>query len=95
MDARYLISGDVILASASPSLPPDSKTLRSESDIFATSARASCGVEPGLVRLRIATLSASPMGDWLYGVRKRLMFVGSLKLMSSALAILSFIVLTV
>jgi hypothetical protein len=80
-------------ALASPLLSPDSKALRSESDIFATSARGSCGVEPGPVRLRIVTLSASAMGDWLYGVRKRLVLVGSL--MSSTFAMLRFTVLTV
>ena len=95
MDARYLISGDAVLliGSASPPLSPDSRALLSESDIFATSAKGSCGVDPGQVRFRIATLSAPPMGDWLYGVRKRLELVGSL--MSSTFAILSFIVLTV
>ena len=83
------------MGSASPPLLPDSKTLRSESDNFATSARGSCGVDPGPVQLRIVTLSVSLMGDWSYGVRKRLRLVGSFKLMSSAFAILSFIALTV
>ena len=77
MDVRYRISGDVVslpgsAALASPPLLADSKTLRSESDIFATRARGSCGVDPGPVRLKIANFSASSMGDWLYGVRKRL-----------------------
>ena len=62
MGARYrIVSGSAALAS--PPLPPDSKALRSESDIFATRARGFCGVDPGPVRLRIATLSVSPMGD--------------------------------
>ena len=93
MDVRYwiVVSGSAELAS--PPLPLDSKALRSESDIFAIRARGSCGVDPGPVRLRILTLSASLMGDWLYGVRKRLVLVGSL--MSSILAILRFIVLAV
>ena len=38
-------------------LPSDSKTFRSESDIF------------GQVPLKIVTFSVSPIGDWLYGVR--------------------------
>ena len=97
MDVLYRMPEGVASGSsalASPPLLPDSKTLRSESDNFATSARGSCGVDPGPVRLRIVNLSASPMGNWLYGVRKRLMLVGSFKLMSSAFAILSFIALT-
>ena len=43
--------------------------------MFATNARGSCGVDPGPVPLRIVTFSASPMGDWLYVVRKTEMFV--------------------
>jgi hypothetical protein len=71
MDVRYRISRGVVSGSAAlASLPSDSKSLRSESDIFATSARGSCGVDPGPVPLRIVTLWASSMGDWLYGVRK-------------------------
>ena len=76
MDVRYWIPGD-FAALASP-LPSDSKALRSESDIFATRAKGSCGVDPGPVRSKISTSSASSMGDWLYGVRKRLVFARSL-----------------
>ena len=96
MDVQYRISGGVVSSSAalaSPPLRPDSKALRSESDIFATRARGSCGVDPGPVRLRIVTLSASPMGDWLYGVRKRLVLV--LFLMFSIFEILRLKVLAV
>ena len=98
VDVRYWILGDVVslagsAALAGPPLPPDSKALRSESDIFATRAKGSCGVDPGPVRLRMVTLSASPMGDWLYGVRNRLVF--SRSLMSSTFAMLRFIALTV
>ena len=71
---RIPVSGS---AFASPLLPSDSKSLRSESDNFATSARGSCGVEPGPVRLRIVTWSSSAMGDWLYCVRKRVVLVRS------------------
>jgi hypothetical protein len=92
MDVRYRISGVAVssgsAALASPPLPPDSKALRSESNIFATRARGSCGVDPMPVRLRIVTLSASPMGAWLYGVRKRLVLVRSL--MFSTFAMLCF-----
>ena len=90
MDVRYRISGCFVSDSAleSPPLSPDSKALRSESDIFATSARGSCGVDPGPVLLRIVTLSASPMGDSLYGVRKRLVL--SRSLMFSTFAMLHF-----
>jgi hypothetical protein len=95
MDVRYRIPGGFVSDSAlvSPTFLPDSKVLRSESDIFATSARGSCGVDPGPVRLRIVTLSVSVMGDWLYSVRKRLVHVGSP--MSSTLAMLCFTALTV
>ena len=100
MDVRYRISGDVVslagsaaLRVAGPPLPPDSKTLRSETDILATRAKGSCGVDPGLVRLKTITLSASSMGDWLYGERKRLAFVRSL--MSSTFAMLRFTALAV
>ena len=55
-------------------------------------ARGSCGVDPGPVQLRV-TLSSSPMGDWLYGVRKRLVLVPSS--MFSASAMLSFMALAV
>ena len=69
------------------------RALRSESDIFATSARGSCGVDPGPVPLRIITFSASSMGDWLYGVRKRVVLVRSL--MFSTFAMLRFTALAV
>jgi hypothetical protein len=95
-DVRYWISEDVVsdsAALASPPLPSDSKALRSESDIFATSARGSCGVDPGPVPLRIITLSASPMGDSLYGVRKRLVLSPSL--MFSSVAMVHFTVSTI
>ena len=65
-------------ALASPPLLPDSNSLFSESDNFATSAKGSCGVDPGPVPLRILTLSVSSMGDWLYDVRKRLVLSRSL-----------------
>ena len=93
MDVRYwiVVSGSAALAS-SP-LPSDSKVLRSESDIFATSAKGSCGVDPGPVPLRKITVSASPMGDWLYGVRKRLVL--SLLLMFSTFIMLRFTAVTV
>ena len=98
MDVRYRISGVAVsladsAALAGPPLPPDSKAVRSESDIFATRARGSCGLDPGPVRSKIVTLSASSMGDWLYGVRKRLVFVRSL--MFSTFAMLRFKPLTV
>jgi hypothetical protein len=94
MDVRYWISVGFISDSALVSSPllPDSKALRSEIEIFATSARGSCGVDPGPVRLRV-TLSASAMGDWLYGVRKRLVLVGFLT--SSTFSILCFTALMV
>ena len=75
MDVPYRIPGVVVPGSAalpSPPLLPDSKSLRSESDIFATRARGSCDVDPGPVPLRLVTLSVSSMGAWLYDVRKRL-----------------------
>ena len=75
MDVPYRIPGGVVSGSAalaSPPLLPDSKALLSDSDIFATSTRGSCGVDPGPVLLRIVILSVSSMGDWLYDVRKRL-----------------------
>ena len=54
MDVQYQISGGIASSSesaalASPSLPSDSKALRSVFDIFATRARGSCGVDPGPV----------------------------------------------
>ena len=98
MDIRYwipsgVVSGSAAAALARTPLPPDSKALRSESDIFATRARGSCGIDPGPVRLIIVTLPSPSMGDWLYGVRKRLVLVRSL--MSSAFAMLRFTALTV
>ena len=96
MDVRYRISEVIISGSAALARPPlrsDSKALRSKSDIFATSARGSCGVEPGPVPLRIATLSASSVGDLLYGVMKRVVLVRSL--MHSTFAMLRFTVLAV
>ena len=84
MDVRYCP-----VALESPLLPSDSKAFRSESDIFATNARGSCGVDPGPVPLR--KINASSMGDWLYGVRKRLVF--SPPLMFSTFVMLRFTVL--
>ena len=76
MDVPYRIPGGVVSGSAafaSPTLPSDSKVFRSGSDIFVTSARGSCGVDPGPVPLRIVIIfSVSSMGDLLYDVRKRL-----------------------
>ncbi len=66
MDVQYLITGGIV---SPTTVPPDSKSLRSESEILARKARGSCGVDPGPVRV---TLSMLPMGEWLYGVRKRL-----------------------
>ena len=89
MDVQYRISASVVsgpVALACPPLPSDSKAHRSESDILATSAKGSCGVDPGPVPLRVINLSASPMGDWLYGVKKRLQLV--LSLMFSTFAML-------
>ena len=96
MDIRYRISGSFISDSAalvSSPLPPDSKVLRPESDIFATSARGSCGVDPGPIRLRMLTLSASPMGNWPFGVRKRLVL--ALSFMFSIFAMQYFTALAV
>ena len=96
MDVRYRNSGGVIsstAALASPPLPSDSKALLSESDIFATSARGTCSVDPGPVPLRIVTFSVSSMGDWLYGVRKRQVLSRSLTF--SSFAMLRFTALTV
>jgi hypothetical protein len=59
-------------------MPRGAMALTRKSDIFATRARGSCGVDPGPVRLRIVILSSSATGDWLYGVRKRLVLVRSL-----------------
>ena len=94
MDVRYRTSGDIVSGSAalaSPPLPSDSKALRSESDIFATRASGSYGEDPWPVPLRIVTLSASPIGDLLKGVRKIVVHVRSL--MFSTFAILRLTVL--
>ena len=92
MDVPYrIVSASAALVS--PLRSPVSKSLRSASDIFATSARGSSGVEPGPVPFRTVTLSASSMGDWLYGVRKSIVLVRSL--MSSTFAMLRFTALTV
>ena len=91
MDVPYRIPGGVVSGSAvfaSPTLLPDSKSLLSESDIFAMSARGSCGVDPGPAPL--VSLSVSSIGDWLYDVRKRLVF--SRSLMFSHFAMLRFTV---
>ena len=66
MDVPYRISEGVALDSevfTSTPLLPDTKSLRSESDIFATSARGSRGVDPGPVPLKMVTFSALSMGD--------------------------------
>ena len=89
MDVPYRISGGVLVSGPALATPP----LLSESDIFATSAKGSCGVDPGPVPLRIVTLSASSMGDWLYCVRKRLVL--SRSLMFSTFAMLRFTALAV
>ena len=91
MDVPYLISDSA--AFASPTLPSDSKTLRSESDIFATSARGSCGMDPGPIPLRTVTFSSSSIGDSLYSVRKRVVLARSL--MFSTFEMLCFTVLAV
>ena len=82
MDVPYRIPGGVVSGSAAfacPLLLPESKSLLSESDIFATSARGSCGVDPGPVPLRIVvTFSALSMADLLYDVGKRLVLPRSL-----------------
>ena len=91
MDIQYRISASIVSAPealASPPLPSDSKALRSGSDIFTKSGKGSCGVDPGPVPLRMANLSASPMGDWLYEVRKRLLLI--LSLMFSTITMLHF-----
>ena len=93
MDVRYwiIVSGSASLAS--PPLLLDSKALRSEFDNFATSARGSCGVDPGPVPLRIVTFSVSSKGDRLHGERKRVVL--SRSLMFSTFAMLHFMTLTV
>ena len=89
MDVRYLLSGGIVSSAAlpSPPLPSDSnlKALRSASEISTTRAKDSSGLDP-------ITLSASPMGDWLYFVRKRLPLVS---LMFSTYAMQQFEVLAV
>ena len=98
MDVPYLIPGGVVPVSAalaSPPLLPDSKSLLSESDIFARRASGSCGVDPGLVPLRIVTFSVLSMGDSLYDVRKRLVLPTSLILMFSIFAMQNFTDFTV
>ena len=77
MDVPYRMPGGAAGSAAFVS-PADSKSFLSESDIFATSARGSCGVLPGPVPLRIVTFSASSMGNLLYDVRKRLVLPRSL-----------------
>ena len=96
MDLRYwiVVSGSESAALVSSSLPSDSRALRSETDMFATSARGSCGMDPGPVRLTMVILSASPMGDWLCGVRKRVVVILR-SLMSSAYSMLRFTFWTV
>ena len=99
MDVRYrisesgVVSGTGTAALSTPPLPSDSKELPNMS---ATKARGSCGVDPGplAMRLRAVILSVSSMGDRLYGVRKRRMFV-VWSLMFSAFAMLSFMALAV
>ena len=96
MDVPNRIPGGVVsgfAALASPPLLPNSKLLLSCSDIFATSTRGSCGVDPGPVPLRIVIFAASSIGAWLYGVRKRLVL--SRSLMFSSFAMLRFTVLAV
>ena len=96
MDLPYRIPGGVVSGSASlasPPLLPDSNSLLSESDSFATSARGSCGVDPGPAPLRMVSLSVSSIGDWLYDVRKRQVLPRSS--MFSHFAMLRLTVLTV
>ena len=94
MDVRHWIVVSGSAALVSPHLASDSKAHRSaESDIFATSARGSCGVDPGPAPLRIVNFSASSMGVWLDGVRKRVVL--SRSFMPSTFAMLRFTTLTV
>ena len=86
MDVRYRISVSGSTALLSPPITPDSKAVRLESDILATKAKGSCGVDPG--QLRPVTLSALPKGDWLYDVKKRLVLAQSL--MFSTFAMVRF-----
>ena len=60
--------------------------------MFATNARGSCSVDPGPVPLKMVIFSVSPIGDWLYGVRKIEAFV---HLMFSTSAMQPFTALTV
>ena len=96
MDVRYriVVSGSESAALANSSFPSDSRALRSETDIFATSARGSSGMDPGPVRLTMIISSASPMGDWLCGVRNRVVVILR-SLMSSTFAMLRFTIWTV
>ena len=99
MDVRYRISESGVVsdtgtaALSTPPLPLDFKELPNMST---TKARGSCGLDPGplATRLRAVTLSSSSMGDRLYGVGKRRMFVKRSS-MFSAFAMLSFIALAV
>ena len=50
-------------------------------------------MDPGPVLLRMINFSASPIGDWLYVVRKRLVF--PLSFMFSTFAMLRFTLSTV
>ena len=96
MDVLYRMPEGVASGSsalASPPLLPDSNSVLSASDIFARSARGSCGVDPGPVSLRMVSLSVSSVGDWLYDVRKRLVLPRSL--MFSNFAMHRFTVLAV
>jgi hypothetical protein len=100
MDLPYrssegVVTGSAALRLAGPLLASDSKALRSESDISATSARGSCGVDPAPVPLTIVTLSASSMGDWLFSVRKRLLVVLVRSFMFSTFAMQRFTALAV
>ena len=87
MDVPYWIPGCVVSGFAAP-LPSDSIALRSESGIFATSATGADAEDPRPVPLRLVNLSASSMGDLLYGVRKIAVF--SRSLMFSTFAMLRF-----
>ena len=75
MDVPYRIPGGVVSGSPAFACPPllrDSKSLLSESDSFATSARGSCGVDPGPVPLRIVgSFSASSMADLIAKLYKK------------------------
>ena len=92
MDVQYRISADAVSGSvlANPPLPSDSKALRSESDIFATSTIGSCGVDPGPVVL--LSMSAAPKGEWLNSEGKRLVPSSLRSFMFSAFAMQYFTV---